>query len=70
LNHSRKCRRDRTLSFAAALAISLGLCGAAGAGFDFDRDSLTLQPDGSVAFAPEYESWLGILPSFGIGWKL
>lgn len=39
------------------------------AGFDFDRDSLTLQADGSVAFAPEYETWLGILPSFGLGWK-
>lgn len=133
MNDSRKCRRARILSFAAALAISLGLCEAAGAatvtglvqdpdgaplagvevllraagttavtdeggrfaltgvapgslnlfldvqnaydqqneaGFDFDRDSLTLQPDGSVAFAPEYETWLGILPSFGLGWKL
>lgn len=40
------------------------------AGFDFDRDSLFLRPDGSVAFEPEFESWLGILPSFGIGWKL
>ena len=40
------------------------------AGFDFDSESLVLRPDGSVAFDPEYESWLGILPSFGVGWKL
>jgi hypothetical protein len=40
------------------------------AGFDFGRDSLSLRPDGSVAFAPKLETWLGILPSFGVGWKL
>jgi len=39
------------------------------AGFDFGRDSLSLRPDGSVAFAPKYEYWLGVLPSFGVGWK-
>ena len=40
------------------------------AGIDFGGDSLSLRPDGTVAFDPEYEYWLGILPSFGIGWKL
>ncbi len=40
------------------------------AGFDLGSDSLYLRPDGSVAFEPEFETWLGILPSFGVGWKL
>lgn len=40
------------------------------AGIDFGGDSLSLRPDGSVALDLDYEYWLGILPSFGIGWKL
>lgn len=86
MNDSWKCRRARTLSFAAALAISLVLCGAADAatvtGLVRDPDGaplagveIVLRAAATTAITDERGrfaltgDWLGILPSFGIGWK-
>ena len=39
------------------------------AGFIVDDRSFTLLPSGEVVYAPVVEEWLGLLPSFGIGFR-
>ena len=38
-------------------------------GFEFGEGAFVPQPDGSVLVAPDIESWLGIVPSFGLTWS-
>ncbi len=38
-------------------------------GYEFDNGSFIPEPDGSVRVVPEVEEWLGLMPSFGIGWE-
>jgi hypothetical protein len=38
-------------------------------GFEFGEGAFQVQPDGSVQVEPEIETWLGIVPSFGLTWS-
>ncbi|MEM6456462.1 MAG: TonB-dependent receptor [Acidobacteriota bacterium] len=39
------------------------------AGFSVDERNFTLLPSGDVQYTPTEETWLGILPSFGVSWR-
>ncbi|MEM7048781.1 MAG: TonB-dependent receptor [Acidobacteriota bacterium] len=39
------------------------------AGFSVDGRNFVLQPDGSVRYDEIEETWLGIVPSFGVSWR-
>lgn len=38
-------------------------------GFEFGEDAFEVQADGSVLVTPEVDTWLGIVPSFGLRWS-
>ena len=37
-------------------------------GYEFGEDAFELRPDGSVLVTPEIDTWLGMVPSFGVTW--
>ena len=39
------------------------------AGFSVDERNFEAQPDGTVDYIPTEETWIGVLPSFGVSWK-
>ena len=39
-------------------------------GIDIDEEIFFQRPDGSFGVAFPEESWLGVLPSFGISWEM
>ncbi|MEM8933592.1 MAG: TonB-dependent receptor, partial [Acidobacteriota bacterium] len=38
-------------------------------GFEYTEDDFLVQPDGSVLVTPTVDTWLGIVPSFGLTWS-
>ncbi|MEM7587347.1 MAG: TonB-dependent receptor [Acidobacteriota bacterium] len=38
-------------------------------GYEFGEDAFLVQPDGSVRVEPEIDTWLGVVPSFGLTWS-
>ena len=38
-------------------------------GYDYRSGSFVARPDGSVNVSPEEETYLGLIPSFGIEWR-